>query len=41
MLLKFEEGARAPAFGCMRERTEYAAGAVVNAGESWPPGRMP
>lgn len=41
VLLKFEEGAKASAFGCMRERTQYGAGAVVNAGESWPPGRMP
>ncbi len=40
VLLKFEE-APMPAFGCMRERTEYSAGAVVNADEPWPPGKMP
>lgn len=41
VLLKFEEGDPASAFGCMRDRTEYVAGAVVNAGESWRPGAMP
>lgn len=41
VLLKFEEGASTSAFGCMRERTEYASGAVVNADEPWSPGDMP
>lgn len=41
VLLRFEEAAEAVAFGCMRARTEYAAGAVVNASEAWPPGAMP
>lgn len=27
--------------GCMRERTEYFTGAVVNAGEQWRAGDMP
>jgi prevent-host-death family protein len=28
-------------FGCMRERTQYTEGTVLNADESWPPGAMP
>ena len=39
--LKFEEGASTSAFGCMRERTHYMPGAVVNAAEPWSPGAMP
>lgn len=27
--------------GCMRERTQYSAGAVVNASEQWRAGDMP
>lgn len=41
VLLKFEEEASMLAFGCMRERTEYTAGAIVNADEPWAPGAMP
>lgn len=41
VLLKFEEGASTSAFGCMRERTRYMPGAVVNAAEPWSPGAMP
>jgi antitoxin (DNA-binding transcriptional repressor) of toxin-antitoxin stability system len=41
MLLKFEEEATASAFGCMRQRTEYTTGDVVNADEPWAAGRMP
>ena len=35
------EAAEAVAFGCMRTRTDYVAGAVVNASEAWRPGSMP
>ncbi len=28
-------------FGCMRERTQYTEGTILNADESWPPGTMP
>jgi prevent-host-death family protein len=41
VLSRFEEGPKLSAFGCMRERTQYTAGAVVNASEPWPPGGMP
>jgi prevent-host-death family protein len=41
VLSRFEEGPKASAFGCMRERTGYTAGAVVNATEPWTPGGMP
>jgi prevent-host-death family protein len=42
VLVRFEEEDAAPAFGCMRERTEYAAGTVLNATrESWSAGGMP
>ena len=41
VLLKFEDAPPASAFGCMRERTEYVAGEVVNANETWAPGVMP
>ncbi len=41
LLLKFEEEASRPAFGCMRDLTEYVGGTVVNADESWLPGAMP
>lgn len=42
VLLKFEEeGAATSAFGCMRERTEYTTGTVVNAAEPWSPGALP
>jgi hypothetical protein len=40
ILLKFED--EPPSiFGCMRERTEYVSGTIVNAVESWSPGLMP
>jgi prevent-host-death family protein len=42
VLVKFEEADAAPAFGCMRKRTEYTAGTVFNAApESWTAGNMP
>lgn len=41
VLLKFEEEESTSVFGCMRERTDYAAGTVVNAAEPWSPGAMP
>lgn len=41
VLLKFEEGASPSVFGCMRERTGYTPGAVVNADEPWAPGDLP
>lgn len=42
ILVRFEDDEAAPAFGCMRERTECAAGAVVNATrESWSAGGLP
>lgn len=41
VLLKFEEEPAASTFGCMRERTDYTRGAVVNAAESWSAGTMP
>ena len=41
LLLKFEGEASPSAFGCMRERTRYMPGAVVNAAEPWSPGAMP
>ncbi len=28
-------------FGCMRDRTEYEEGAVVNAAEAWSAGTLP
>lgn len=28
-------------FGCMRERTEYVSGSVVNAAEAWSAGLLP
>ena len=28
-------------FGCMKERTRYEQGTVLNADESWLPGKMP
>lgn len=31
----------AAAFGCMRDRTQYTEGAVLNADEDWSPGEMP
>ncbi len=41
VLLRFDEDAPLPIFGCMRERTAYAKGAVVNATEPWPVGALP
>lgn len=41
VLLRFDEAAPPPIFGCMRERTAYAKGAVVNAAEPWPVGALP
>ena len=41
VLSRFEEPAAPAAFGCLRERTRYAAGAVVSARESWPAGKLP
>ena len=41
VLLRFEESESASVFGCMRERTEYVAGAIVNATERWSPGTLP
>jgi len=41
VLTRFEEEPLPSVFGCMRDRTDYVAGAVVNAGEEWPSGRMP
>ena len=41
IISKLEEEAPRSVFGCMRERTEYVAGAVVNAGEPWRAGAMP
>jgi hypothetical protein len=42
VLRKLEEDeVAASVFGCMRERTLYAAGAVVSATEEWTPGPLP
>lgn len=41
VLLRFEDDAERPAFGCLRERTEYVSGAVVSAREDWRPGELP
>lgn len=41
LLLKVEDERPASVFGCMRERTDYAAGTVVNATEEWKSGEMP
>lgn len=41
VLLKLEEEPLPSVFGCMRHRTEIAAGAVVNAAERWSAGGIP
>jgi prevent-host-death family protein len=41
VLLRFDEAAPPPIFGCLRERTAHAKGAVVNATEQWPAGALP
>ena len=41
VLSSFVETAPATTFGCMRTRTEYLAGSIVNARESWAAGEMP
>ena len=41
VLVRFDEDAPPPIFGCMRERTAYTKGAVVNAPEPWPAGTLP
>jgi antitoxin (DNA-binding transcriptional repressor) of toxin-antitoxin stability system len=42
VLVRFAEEPAASVFGCMRERTTYTRGAVVNAAPSeWGPGEMP
>ena len=41
LMLEEEEEVSASIFGCMRERTEYAAGTVVRSPEEWSPGAIP
>lgn len=41
LLTLVEEDAPRSVFGCMRARTEYMAGTIVNAAESWSTGVMP
>lgn len=41
LLLRFDQEAAPPIFGCMRERTGYTRGAVVHATEPWSPGSLP
>lgn len=41
VLSKLEEAPPASIVGCMRERTEYTSGEVVNASERWRAGAMP
>ena len=41
VLTKVEDERPESILGCMRERTEYAAGEVVNAAEQWRAGTMP
>ena len=41
VLSRFDGNAPAPVLGCMQDRTEMAAGAVVNAGEAWEGGALP
>lgn len=41
VLSKLEDEPIPSIFGCMRERTEYVAGTVVNADEQWCAGAMP
>jgi hypothetical protein len=37
---RFDGNAGVPVLGCMRDRTEMAAGAVVNSGETWDAGNL-
>jgi hypothetical protein len=37
----FDGNTHVPVLGCMQDRTEMAAGAVVNAGETWNAGDLP
>jgi prevent-host-death family protein len=41
VLVKLEESPSASVFGCMRDRTGYTPGTVVNADEDWSAGAMP
>jgi antitoxin (DNA-binding transcriptional repressor) of toxin-antitoxin stability system len=41
VLSRFEEAAPLPVLGCLRDRTEYVQGAVLNAKESWDGGDLP
>lgn len=41
VLSRLEEEPPPSIVGCMRERTDYSAGAVVNAREQWRAGEMP
>ena len=41
VLTRFEEGAPTTVLGCMRDRTQCAEGAVINARETWSAGEMP
>jgi hypothetical protein len=41
MLVKVEEDAPSSVFGCMQDRTQLQAGAVLNAQEDWRAGSLP
>jgi prevent-host-death family protein len=41
VLLALEDEPAPSIFGCMKDRTAYVCGAVVNAAERWPSGGMP
>ncbi|MGQ0504244.1 MAG: type II toxin-antitoxin system Phd/YefM family antitoxin [Myxococcaceae bacterium] len=41
LLTRLEEPTRSTILGCMRDRTEYSSGTVVNAGETWSPRPAP
>jgi len=41
VLLKYEEQPPESVLGCLRDRTEYVRGTVVNAKEAWSAGELP
>jgi len=41
LLSKLADESPPSVFGCMRDRTDHGAAAVVNAAEPWSPGVMP
>ena len=41
VLSRFEDEAKPSIFGCMRDRTEYVSGAILNADEEWTAGELP